>query len=183
MFAMSNYKVRCGNRQARHSSPMQALRGSDQRRSEFARRMRAARVHAGLSQRDAAKAIGIKPPTLSLLETDATKSAHVAMAAKVYGVSAAWLQTGEGGMLDGISAMSARAAYVAQQIDLIQDPATRDRCCVLCETFAQLAQAGQLEAALTALQALAPAVPAVAPKDRMQLGHARRSGGDPEAPT
>lgn len=161
---------------------MQALRGSDQRRSEFARRMRAARVHAGLSQRDAAQAIGIKPPTLSLLETDATKSAHVAMAAKVYGVSAAWLQTGEGEMLDGISAMSARAAYVAQQIDLIRDPADFDRCCVLCETFASLAQAGQLQAALTALQALAPIAPAAAPTGQPQLGHARRSGGGPAKP-
>ena len=92
------------------------------------------------------------------------------------------LQTGEGGMLDGISAMSDRAAYVAQQLDLIADRSDFDPCCVLCETFASLAQAGQLQAALTALQALAPIAPAAAPTGQPQLGHARRSGGGPAKP-
>ena len=62
--------------------------------------MRAARVHAGLNQQDAAKRIGIQQGSLSELEKTATKSAHTAKAATVYKVNAAWLQDGTGSMLE-----------------------------------------------------------------------------------
>jgi DNA-binding XRE family transcriptional regulator len=123
---------------------MQELRWTDGQRSEFALRMRAARQHAGLSQKDAAKAIGVKQGTLSELEKTATKSAHTAAAARAYKVNSLWLQSGQGGMLAPESGHSARAAYVAHELDQISDPAQFEQACMMCEALVTLAQAGQL---------------------------------------
>lgn len=123
--------------------------------------MRAARAHAGLSQQDAAKLIGVKQGTLSELEKTATKSAHTAKAALVYKVSAAWLQDGTGTMLAAPHAFSDRAAFIAARLDEIGDPAAFDQACVLCEAFAALAKAGQLA---SVAQQLALAGPALSPR-------------------
>lgn len=124
-------------------------------RTPFAVRMGQAREHAGLAQKDAARLIGIAQPTLSELESTASKSAHVAKAAEVYKVRATWLQDGTGQMLDE-KTHSERAAFVASMLDQIADPAAFDQACVLCEAFAALAKAGQLS---TVTQMLAVAGP------------------------
>ena len=148
---------------------------AEERRSDFAKRMRAARKHSGLSQKDAAEQIGIKQPTLSELESSATKSAHTAKAAAVYRVNAAWLQDGEGVMLDTPHPFSKRAAFVAARLDEIRDPATFDQACVMCEAIAALGKAGQLS---TVLHQLALAGPAQSPKRAPALGHTKRTGAD-----
>lgn len=132
--------------------------------------MRAARKHSGLSQKDAATQIGIKQPTLSELESSATKSAHTAKAAAVYKVSAAWLQDGTGAMLETPHSFSQRAAFVAARLDEIRDPAAFDQACVIAEAIASLAQAGQLGT----IQ-VAPVAPAPAPMQTPASGHAKRS--------
>ena len=181
MFAMSKFAHRPVYCQGRQTVGMQSLRGSDTRRSEFARRMRAARLHAGVSQKDAAEAIGIKQPTLSVLELDANKSAHTAKAAQVYGVSATWLQDGTGDMLDGINKLSARSTYIASQLDAITDPAFYDRACVLCEAFAALAQAGLLPTSAADLASLAG--PALAPTSQHRPGRTTQTAASPKART
>ena len=174
MFGMSKFEHRHIYCQARQTAEMQSLRGSDARRSDFARRMRAARQHAGISQKEAAEAIGVKQPTLSVLELDATKSAHTAKAAQVYGVSATWLQDGTGDMLDGVNKLSARSAYIASQLDAITDPILYDRACVLCEAFAALAQAGLLPTSAADLASLAG--PALAPTVPRHPGRTTQTG-------
>lgn len=138
--------------------------------------MRAARTHAGLSQKDAAGQIGIKQPTLSELEKTATKSAHTAKAAQVYKVSAAWLQDGAGTMLETPHTFSQRAAFVAARLDEIRDPGAFDQACVLCEAFAALAKAGQLATVAQQLALAGPALPprrALPPADKSQNGAGR----------
>ncbi|TBV95983.1 LexA family transcriptional regulator [Azotobacter chroococcum] len=68
----------------------------------LSQRMKAARKHAGLTQRQLAEAVNVEQPLISQLETGKTlKSAHMAQMAKVCGVSAIWLASGEGEMLPG----------------------------------------------------------------------------------
>ena len=138
--------------------------------------MRAARVHAGLNQQDAAKRIGIQQGSLSELEKTATKSAHTAKAATVYKVNAAWLQDGTGSMLEMPHTFSPRAAFVAARLDEITDPAAFDQACVMCEAFAALGKAGQLP---TVAQQLALAGPALSPRKTPLLASAKRSAADP----
>lgn len=63
-------------------------------------RVKRARKHAGLNQRDLAKAIGITQPSLSELERgESRSSAYLIQIASVCGVDASWLATGKGNML------------------------------------------------------------------------------------
>ncbi|MDW0357691.1 XRE family transcriptional regulator [Halomonas venusta] len=63
-------------------------------------RVKRARKHAGLNQRDLAKAIGITQPSLSELERgESRSSAYLIQIASACGVNASWLATGEGEML------------------------------------------------------------------------------------
>jgi len=150
-------------------------------RTAFGDRMARARAHAGMSQKEAALAIGIKQPTISELEGTATKSAHTAKAAAVYGVRPTWLQTGEGPMLEtDPGAISPRAMYVAKLIDEIGDQDAMDKACVLCEAFAAMAKAGQLNAVIQAMQL---AQPAVAPSAQPRPGHSRQSASNRKART
>lgn len=131
-----------------------------------------AREHAGLTQKDAAQRIGVAQPTLSELESTATKSAHVARAAEVYGVRATWLQDGTGPMLEA-KPHSERAAFVASMLDQIADPAAFDQACVLCEAFAAMAKAGQLS---TVTQMLALAGPDGRPMPAPRRDPGKRTG-------
>lgn len=73
-------------------------------RMNLSQRIKAARKHAGLTQRQLAEAVKVEQPLISQLETGKTlKSAHIAQMAKVCGVSAIWLASGEGEMLQGDS--------------------------------------------------------------------------------
>lgn len=152
---------RCADSQAAHAMEMAGIRWSDEQRTPFAQRMRAARVHAGLNQQEAAKLIGIQQGSLSELEKTATKSAHTAKAALVYKVSPGWLQDGAGSMLDTPHTFSQRAAFIAARLDEIRDPGAFDQACVLCEAFAALAKTGQLA---SVAQQLALAGPALSPR-------------------
>lgn len=154
---------------------MAGVRWSDEKRSPFAQRMRAARVHAGLNQQDAAKRIGIQQGSLSELEKTATKSAHTAKAALVYKVNPTWLQDGTGSMLDTPHTFSDRAAFVAARLDEIRDPAAFDQACVLCEAFAALGKAGQLA---TVAQQIALAGPALPPRRSQLQASTTQSGAD-----
>jgi len=66
----------------------------------LSQRVKAARKHAGLTQRELAKAARVEQPLISQLETGKTlKSAHIAQIAKACRVSAIWLASGEGEMV------------------------------------------------------------------------------------
>lgn len=165
-------RVRCPDSQALDHPGMPSPRWSDDQRTPFAVRMRAARTYSALSQKDAADRIGIKQGTLSELEKTATKSAHTAKAAQVYGVNAAWLQDGAGSMLSEPLKFSKHALFVAARLDEIRDPAEFDLCCTLCEAFAALAKAGQLAAVA---QKLALAGPVPSPRQALPLAHKSQS--------
>lgn len=100
-------------------------------RTDFGARLYEARVAAGLSQRDACRALGLSPPTLSEAERYSQGSSHVARFARLYGVSAEWLSTGQGvreahGQVDAFGPrLSPAALEIAQQFDAA--PADRKR--------------------------------------------------------
>lgn len=77
-----------------------ATKRSTRERTPFGLRMYLARERAGLTQKDVVKALGeVKPMsqgTLSGLELEAASSGRVVEFAKLYGVDAVWLSTGEG---------------------------------------------------------------------------------------
>lgn len=65
----------------------------------LAERIKIARKHAGLTQRQLAEAARVEQPLISQLETGKTlKTAHIAQLAKACRVSALWLASGEGVM-------------------------------------------------------------------------------------
>lgn len=66
-------------------------------------RATAARKHSGLTQAEAARQIGVSREAVSQWENGKTKNINSSLlhsAAEVYGVSAQWLATGRGGMLN-----------------------------------------------------------------------------------
>lgn len=66
-------------------------------------RVRRARKHAGINQRELAKAIGITQPSLSELERgESRSSAYLIQIASVCRVDATWLATGNGEMLPSL---------------------------------------------------------------------------------
>lgn len=69
-----------------------------ERREMIAKRLRAARELAGLSQAQAAELLDVHRPTISEMEAGRRRvaSEELAQLAEIYGVSAAWL-LGEGG--------------------------------------------------------------------------------------
>ena len=82
--------------------------------------------------------------------------------------------------LDGVQPeLSERAIFVAEQLDAIKDPEARDRAAVLCEVLAALAQAGQLQSAISALRALSPAALAGEPSQPPRPGRGRQTSGGP----
>jgi transcriptional regulator with XRE-family HTH domain len=69
--------------------------------TEYGNRLRAARKFAGLTQEQLRDKTGIAQSTISSAERDGNGSAETPVYAKACGVSALWLATGEGNMLDG----------------------------------------------------------------------------------
>jgi len=65
-------------------------------RTEFGTRIRDARERAGLTQVQAAAAIGISQSALAELEKTGQGSSYVTTMARVYGFDAHWLATGQG---------------------------------------------------------------------------------------
>lgn len=68
--------------------------------TEFGRRLKQARKHAGLTQKQLAPKAGMSQSNLSELETVAHQSGKTPQLARACGVNGVWLATGEGGMLD-----------------------------------------------------------------------------------
>lgn len=67
--------------------------------TDFGRRLKLARKHAGLTQKQLAPLAGMSQSNLSELETVAHESGKTVQLAAVCGVNAHWLATGEGEML------------------------------------------------------------------------------------
>lgn len=68
-------------------------------RSEFGSRLRAARKHAGLTQKQLAPIVGMSQSNLSELEVSGHSSGMTTQLARACGVNAHWLATGDGEML------------------------------------------------------------------------------------
>lgn len=67
--------------------------------TEYGLRLRAARKHAKMTQIEASKASGIPQSTISTSERESHGSSETPVYAKLYGVDAHWLATGEGEMV------------------------------------------------------------------------------------
>lgn len=70
----------------------------DDDRSEFGRRLVAARKHAGLTQKEVALKVGMSQGTLGEAEKEGQGSSYTSQIAALCGVSAEWLATGKGDM-------------------------------------------------------------------------------------
>ena len=66
--------------------------------TEYGLRLRAARKYAQMTQIEASKASGIPQSTISTSERESHGSSETPVFAKLYGVDAHWLATGEGEM-------------------------------------------------------------------------------------
>lgn len=99
--------------------PLSAFRNLPPMSTDFGKRLKTARKHAGLIQAQLAKAVGIGQSTVAELEKEGFGSSHVATIAAACGVSPIWLATGEGPMLPGAVA-TAMAIHTA---DLAPAPA------------------------------------------------------------
>jgi len=71
--------------------------------TEFGRRLKQARKHAGFTQKQLAPRVGMSQSNLSELETIAHESGKTPQLAEACGVNAFWLATGVGQMLDEAS--------------------------------------------------------------------------------
>ena len=74
--------------------------------TEFGKRLKKARAHAGLTQEAASKITSISQSSISTAEREGHGSTDTAIYAKTYGVDAYWLATGKGDMLPEIGNVS-----------------------------------------------------------------------------
>lgn len=85
--------------------------------SNYATRLKKAREHAGLNQTELAARLHVKPQAIQYLENEiklARGSKYTASIARICGVDAHWLATGEGSMALGArTAREATASYEA----------------------------------------------------------------------
>ena len=76
-------------------------------------RARAARLEAGLKQKEVCQKVGIQQPTLSALENGSSKNtAFLGTLAATLGVNALWLQTGRGPKRGGSPELPIQQSYV-----------------------------------------------------------------------
>lgn len=91
--------------------------------TDLADRLKLARVHAGLSQGDLAKAAGVKQPVISQLETrKSVGSTFVVSIAKACGVSAEWLANGRGDMIPENSGFDANVEPTLAPVKFYEYP-------------------------------------------------------------
>lgn len=91
--------------------------------TEFGLRLQTARKHAGMTQMQAAKATGIAQSTISTAEREGNSSTETVLYAKVYGVNATWLATGDGPMLPtGLIHQDLPPIHVPEPIELENNP-------------------------------------------------------------
>ncbi|MND90049.1 putative HTH-type transcriptional regulator [compost metagenome] len=80
---------------------------SNNRKMEYKERIKAARRHAGLTQAQLAKLVGIDQASVSDLERGRSqRSSYNASIAKACGVSAIWIESGSGPMVSGTTEQS-----------------------------------------------------------------------------
>lgn len=100
-------------------------------------RLKSAMAEAGLKQVDIAKYIGVSPPTVSeLVRGESQSSTHLPKIARLLGVRALWLDTGQGPRYESADELSAEEALLlgyfrkvppeSQRIILAQMRAIRD---------------------------------------------------------
>jgi len=77
--------------------------------TEYGKRLKQARLHAGLNQVQLGKVTGISQSTISTAERLGNGSTDTAAYAKACGVSAHWLETGQGEMLPATAAANLSA--------------------------------------------------------------------------
>ncbi len=90
------------------------------RQTEFGQRVLAARTHAQMTQHTLAKAVGMSQGTLGETEKQALSSTFTAQIAWATGVSAYWLATGKGKMLDGLAAVDANETSETKGPELLR---------------------------------------------------------------
>ena len=95
--------------------------------TEYGLRLRAARKRAKMTQIEASKASGIPQSTISTSERESHGSSETPVYAKLYGVDAHWLATGEGEMLPAGSQVE------ASNVTALPTPALRSLDDVLAE--------------------------------------------------
>lgn len=94
---------------------------SKKRRTEFGHRLAEAREKKGLTQAQAAVAVGITQGTLSELEIISNGTSYVVHLAKLYDCDPYWLAMGEGTPYPAAKQFSAQAAELARAFDLMPD--------------------------------------------------------------
>lgn len=87
--------------------------------TEFGKRLKQARMHAGMTQVAASQATGISQSTISTAEREGYSSTDTAVYAKTYGVDAHWLATGEGSM---VAADESNETGVLGDADILRVP-------------------------------------------------------------
>lgn len=90
-------------------------------RTPFGRRLVKAREAAGLTQEEAAKAIGMAQSTLGEAETSGKRSGYASQLAELYRVNAVWLTTGKGQMRDESPATSPHEEELRRMLSLMDD--------------------------------------------------------------
>lgn len=91
------------------------------RRTEFGERLNLAREQAGMTQREAAAALGISQGTMSEAETVAFGSSYVVHMARLFNCDPYWLAMGEGTPYPAAKQYSVQAAELARAFDLMPD--------------------------------------------------------------
>jgi transcriptional regulator with XRE-family HTH domain len=114
-------------------------------RTPFGERLKTAREHAGLTQKELADAVGLKQSGIAEAERVSQGTTKTVQIAKVLGVRAEWLADGEGPMLDGDPEPSGPARTVAsEQVAhfLVGKPAASDYRTIALTLAAALKESG-----------------------------------------
>jgi phage repressor protein C with HTH and peptisase S24 domain len=85
--------------------------------TEYGNRLKAAQKHAGLTQKDLAKRVGMGQGTLSALMSEGHGSSFTVQLASTCGVSPHWLATGEGEMLPRAYTLKAETGYMTSTVN------------------------------------------------------------------
>lgn len=131
---------------------------SKKRRTEFGQRLVEAREAKGLTQAQAAVAVGITQGTLSELEIISNGTSYVVHLAKLYDCDPYWLAMGEGSPYPAAKQFSAPAAAIARAFDLIPDQsqAEQEQKRFLYHTIQQMLVGASQAIAQTLLPAASP---------------------------
>lgn len=116
----------------------------DVERTAFGERLVQARLHAKLTQPEAARLANISQSNLSALERSGQGSAKTVTLAGIYGVRAEWLASGQGPMLDATQVPPAANTVASEQVAhyLVGTPAGTDYRTIALTLAAALRESG-----------------------------------------